>query len=434
MVSNLSRACKTNGLCTPLRQCDERKPCCTNCAKRGLACSFRRPTATAQADAHGLALPSTPAATSDRSAAPSDSHPNPNPNVCGTPVYLSSSAPTSCSSQIPNVELIHLELLHNYTTLTSQTLSADPMLKSLWRINVPQVGLSHAYVMHSIFAISALHISLSSDRQRAFYRNVAQSEHGLALQDIVSNLHNVVADNCSAIYIAAVLTFLYAWACPREPGEPFLVSRSGPVESIFLLRGVRSIIESWREQLVAGPFGLMLQLGSSRMGAEARSLVASTAWLSTAEHAQMAYLRRLAAYRARDDDTAVVYEHNITELEACFCSVLNGSDTTSRSRERSPVPLYNATSRTLLPAALTSNIFSWLYRMEDSFIELLSNRDPLALVITANFCVLLKHLGSSWWTEGWSTKLLQEIWDLLDEEYRLWIRWPIEELGWRPRA
>ncbi len=70
--------------------------------------------------------------------------------------------------------------------------------------------------------------------------------------------------------------------------------------------------------------------------------------------------------------------------------------------------------------------------MDDGFIEMLDQRSPPALVIFAHFVVLLKYLGSCWWMQGWSTHLLQEIWSLLDQEHRVWIRWPIEEIGWLP--
>lgn len=72
--------------------------------------------------------------------------------------------------------------------------------------------------------------------------------------------------------------------------------------------------------------------------------------------------------------------------------------------------------------------------MDDQFIEMLNQRSPLALVVFAHFAVLLKYLGSCWWMQGWPTHLLQEIWEHLDQEHRVWIRWPIEEIGWLPSS
>jgi hypothetical protein len=36
----------------------------------------------------------------------------------------------------PGLNLLDLELLHNYVTSTANTLHADPAMKTLWKINV----------------------------------------------------------------------------------------------------------------------------------------------------------------------------------------------------------------------------------------------------------------------------------------------------------
>jgi hypothetical protein len=36
----------------------------------------------------------------------------------------------------PGLNLLDLELLHNYTTSTANTLHIDPVMKTLWKINV----------------------------------------------------------------------------------------------------------------------------------------------------------------------------------------------------------------------------------------------------------------------------------------------------------
>ena len=402
-------------------QCDERKPICGNCAKHGVDCDY---------------------VLSDAVAASPTPHTGPRSASAATPGHASASGVQASSAdehesllRIPALESIHLELLHNYTTLTSQTLSEDPLLKTVWRINVPKVGFVYDFVMRSIFALSALHTSLFAADKKGFYLNVARAEHGAALREITLTLSNVTAENCSALYIAAALTFFYAWASPRQPGDFFLVSNTGAAEWVFLLQGVRSISENWRAALLKGPFSPMLRLGEDRMGNLARHCRRSAAWLSTVEHAQLAYLRRAVVQAAPDAETTAIYEQNIDRLETSFCSIFGVTRNAVNSPvASSPSSLRDPGDRSGLTVALTSNVYSWVYRLDDAFIELLIKRDPLALVIFAHFCVLLKFLGSCWWMQGWSTHLMQEIWDLLDEEHRLWICWPIEELGWRPKA
>jgi hypothetical protein len=50
----------------------------------------------------------------------------------------------------PGLNLLDLELLHNYVTSTANTLHTDPAMKTLWKINVslklPTCGISPARV------------------------------------------------------------------------------------------------------------------------------------------------------------------------------------------------------------------------------------------------------------------------------------------------
>lgn len=323
---------------------------------------------------------------------------------------------------------IHLELLHNFITLTSHTLSNDLVLRNIWRITVPQIGFQYDYVMRSILALSALHMSLYSTDKRDFYLQIARSEHGAALQKIAATLPHVGADNCSALYISAALTFFYAWAAPRSPGDFFLVSNEGVAEWVFLLHGVRSISSGWHAELAKGPFSAMIRMGTSRLNAGAEDGPASTAWLSTTEHAHLTQLRRVISQAPVDRETMSILEKNIDNLEVSFRATFSESGWAAAS-DGSPG---SRPDRNITAWALTSNIYSWLYKMDHQFIEMLNQRSPLALVVFAHFVVLLKYLGSCWWMQGWSTHLLQEIWSLLDEEHRMWIRWPIEEIGWLP--
>ena len=306
------------------------------------------------------------------------------------------------------------------------------MLRNLWRINVPQVGFSNGFVMRSIFALSALHMSLFSPTRRDFYLNVARSEHGAALREIVPLLSHVTADNCAAAYIAAALTFLYAWAVPRQRGDLFVVNKSGAVEWVVLIQGVRSISEAWRTELSSGPFGPMFRLGGSRIEGVGMRYSKSAAWQSTNEHIQLSYLAATAVCAASNAQVAKVYQQSIHNLEMCFCAVFCSSNNLSMIQDDGVDSTTKAIGQSISPAGLTSNMYSWLYKMDDKFIDLLKQNDPVTLVIFAHFCVLLKFLSSCWWMQGWSTHLLQEVWRLLDDEHRLWIRWPIEEIGWKP--
>jgi hypothetical protein len=55
-----------------------------------------------------------------------------------------------------------------------------------------------------------------------------------------------------------------------------------------------------------------------------------------------------------------------------------------------------------------------------------------AVVIFAHFSILLKHHESHWWLQGWAEHLISRAYEILDDEHRSWIEWPMREVGWMP--
>ncbi|CAK7212610.1 hypothetical protein SCUCBS95973_001522 [Sporothrix curviconia] len=461
------------GICKRRKiKCDESRPGCANCTKHGVECDFLAGPASTTArstparPSRGSSLPATPlpsrsanlpslpslSSLSSMSSLPPQTFSQPLPPASQRPppsISALAGAPDSSLHASQPLQITHLELLHNYSTLTSYSLSADPVLRNVWRLNVPQEGFRHDFVLRSVFALSALHMAAfaANPADKARYLQVARAEHGAALREFVTALSRASADNCSALYISAVMTFMYAWAAPRQPGDIFLVGKSPPetggnedsggdghastVADWFpLVRGLRSITDAWLAEILRGPFGIVMRLGHESLGGGRpahEDRIKSAAWQSTAEHAQFEYLRRVVLKAATADpdphENPAVYATSLDTLERSFVYSYSTEGRTpgAATDQSSPVGL-----------AQTSSVYAWLYCMEDAFVELVVQRRPLALVVFAHFCVLLRLLSGCWWMQGASTHLMQEIWDLLDADHRLWIRWPIEELGWRP--
>jgi hypothetical protein len=71
----------------------------------------------------------------------------------------------------------------------------------------------------------------------------------------------------------------------------------------------------------------------------------------------------------------------------------------------------------------------WPARVSQDYLNLLKERDPAALVVLAHYCLLLEPLESNWYMSGFRKKLLTRIYNQLDEEWRQWLQWPLEEIG-----
>ena len=76
----------------------------------------------------------------------------------------------------------------------------------------------------------------------------------------------------------------------------------------------------------------------------------------------------------------------------------------------------------------TSLGLSWVVRIPELFISMVSRREPVALVVLAHFCLLLNRLEGIWWIPGLSRRLLQDIHQTLGKKWESQISWPLQDL------
>ena len=163
------------------------------------------------------------------------------------------------------LNMLDLELLHNFCTSTCYTLHSDPTLKTLWRLNVPRLGFKYDFVMHGILSLSALHLASTRPEQREWYISHAMLQNQAALGLVTSIPLNITDENCSAIYLFSILTFILKLASPRKPGDLLVIGESGLQEWLILFRGMQAIIQASHEPLQSGVLGPMFSVGARRL-------------------------------------------------------------------------------------------------------------------------------------------------------------------------
>ena len=298
---------------------------------------------------------------------------------------------------------MELELLHHYTTSTCYTISRHPVVQTIFRINVPQLGFTSQFVMHALLAISALHIARFKPEHEAAYFSRAIVFHEMAMRDVARILPHVTQDNCAALYVFSVLTCVIPCAKPRRGRDFLLMGDGGISEWLIAFRGTRSIVESASEMLLNSPIAAIFSDGVRKT----QRREAFTA----KKHPYLLNLYQLLDEATTSQEILETYKSAVDELcksfEAVFEPAMQGFE--------------------------SSDVFFWLFRVSGDYLTLLAAREPLALIIFAHFCVLLKQLEWTWWMEGWSNHLLFRIYNSVCSEYRPWLQWPIEQIGWVPQ-
>lgn len=321
--------------------------------------------------------------------------------------YESGSTPAPVARPTGLSNVADLELLHNYSTSTAYTISNVTDMQSFYRVNVPQLGFSHPFVLHAIMALSARHLAHFRVSKRASYIAKADHHWEIGLRTASALIPTVNDDNAPALYIFAVFSCFYTLAKGPKPRDFLIFSDNGLAEWLMLLRGVRAIMETTNNSIRHGPLSPLFATAIVRV-----QRFHDHAPASDSEHARIAELRQLVTDIAGDSPNLSTYLSAIDDISRCFACVFDESRPS--------------------PSAFSQTVFIWLYRVSDDFVLCLQQRQPVALTIFAYFVVLMNELGTNWWMQGWIYHLLAGIHDALDEGSRPWIRWPMEKLGWIP--
>ncbi|KAF7590875.1 hypothetical protein BBP40_002289 [Aspergillus hancockii] len=300
--------------------------------------------------------------------------------------------------------LFDLKLLHIWTTETYRTLSPRPELQTIWRVEAPKVGFSSPYVMHAILSVASLHLSrLCSPERKQQCFNEAQLHHDAAMQTVVPNISRLIEEQGTAVILFSWLTCFYSCGRPRTQDESLLLGRDGPAEWLTFFRGNKVILESSSDTFRSGILAPVFANG------ERNAYLRQTAPVNEGEK-YVGELRNLILEHVTDPEERQTYCDVLDLLSKSFVIIM---DSNSRVVE-------------------TTVVLSWLLEVSNEYIEFLRRKSPLALIIYAYFCVLVKKMEWMWWVEGLSHQFMGEIYGALDEVYRTRLQWPMSEIGWSP--
>ncbi|KAI3572647.1 C6 zinc finger protein [Fusarium oxysporum f. sp. albedinis] len=383
-------------------KCDERKPQCSNCVRRELRCSFLPPNPHTASPCGNFGSSSL---TSACDATPVTQIPPPSTSGCVQ--YVPAALPDVPRTLSPEqasegLDIEDFFLLHHYTISTSYTLAVVPGLDTFMRINLPQIAFSNKFLLHGTLAIAALHLSRfkKNASEANSYMMKALHHYGTALRTATPLMASINAQNGPALYLFSTLCFSFTLGLGPKPGDFLLFGQQGIAQWLGQLQGMRSLLDTKPELFQDDTLAPMFQLS-------VRSLAQS---ITRIDH--FPELREQIQQAASEDPELVHYSKALDQLSQGFDFAWLS---TSKVAQLPP-----------------QQVFVWVYQLEDDFVRLLQEEKPIPLVILSYFCILLNRLSSFWWTRGWAEHLLSEIHSSLDEEYKIWMRRPMEETGWIP--
>lgn len=304
---------------------------------------------------------------------------------------LSGDGETAATTPTSALNLHDLELMMHWCNATFHTLSRNERTDLVWRNVVPEEALSHPFLMHGILALSALHLARTGPEpsRRAAYLNRAVTHQNQALALFRELLGDINESNAKAMFAFAGIVVVYTFGFPHTPDvqDPWTCV-DDLYQVLVLARGVQQVIRSPADYLSHSNFAPILQVEEV--------------------HA-----------RLPDDATATI--NNLHEAnEVC------GARDQSHETEVYTATIDNvAEMLSWVYGGMTSSVIAgrWAIKLPSRFLELLREREPMALVMLAHFGVLLQFLKHRWCFDEWCVRVAKAVWMLLDDQWRPLIHW-----------
>lgn len=308
-------------------------------------------------------------------------------------------------AQTSALGITDLRLLHNWTLEAYKGFGDIVEEESFWQIEVPQLACTNPFLMHSLLAVSCLHLARQSMDRRDHYPTIAVEYQNKALpayRSMISDLeHSKNEQKGRAMIAFASLTTYYAVLSP--PSTDSRLSKASRVlahltESFSLLRGAAEIFAEFRDSLEGCT---MISRTRAVSGAIDLSLNPEDARLATLKPL---ISRDLGVSSIGADNRSQVSSNALYLLRRCFAMP---------SLPSKPVNIMRA-------------LHIWVVSIPNAYLEALSELRPGALVVLAHWCILLKRAETIWYLQGSAENIMSTIYGVLNEEWRARIAWPLQ--------
>lgn len=287
-----------------------------------------------------------------------------------------------------------LKLMVQWFTATIYTVTYDEMSLRNYQQGVSREAMSHGFLMSSILATSALHLSETTmePNLRGNYAVTAFGHHNRCLASYKPEMAKVTSSNYTAtVAFASLISICSFVLCrPSHPTKNFTL--------VDDLRQIFGLTRSWHEVLRTAPV-------VQKEYFDPNLTLSSTSELPEPTRNALRHLRELNMHMSRQGS------HKETEVYGSAIETLTASFGSLQKKDRTP-----------------HLVSTWANSMPEMFLKLIEEHRTLALIILAHYCVILNHFNEIWWLRDWGKGLLASIWRGIDPGYRENLAWPMNEL------
>ena len=298
----------------------------------------------------------------------------------------------------------HMELLHHFIAVTATAISPGSPGREIWHMTVPRIALSHEWLMHSILAVSALHIAHLRPEKCRMYRQRAAMHQDQALQGQQKALAKPTSENGDALFAFTLVITYLAFAAVESPESAEERPLQGAIRCLHMLQGIRTIHSAVNRFVEQGPLGPLLNIHPGNIKSNPLFRDQFTE----------AHFSSLLIFASTNGDVNDDQEMHDTESYAGAASSLRASFLKVEAVPKGQ--------------PITPPIWSWAARLSHNFVTRFGEGKAVPLVLVAHWCVLLAQVPHYWFISGWVDQTMGEITLCLAQVHRQWLDWPNEKI------
>ena len=311
--------------------------------------------------------------------------------------------------QTTSLNLRDLILLQNWTTEAYLGFGDRPGDERIWQVDIVQLAYDSPFLMRGILAVSALHLAKFHPERESEYVGEAVNHQIVALPAYRHALKEITEQNCHALLAFAGLITVYAFQGAIRGRSILPYSKDdqddpiAPPEWFQLHRGLKNLLTGTITQwLVNGPM----------------------------KHQLRSYDRWHFEYYFNPDDYRLLQ----------FASFVDSPESRGiicqdevNAMKASMQDLRQSFALAMSPHTDINNKFAawmWAENVQAPYVAMFGRKSPYALVLLAMACILLHRAAPTcWYLQEAPQRIMSEIYNCVDREWRRWIAWPIREIG-----
>ena len=300
--------------------------------------------------------------------------------------------------------LLELKLLHNYNVKLCYTLMVDtPTAEDAWIRMAPQIGFENEALLHSIYAVSALHIA-DTDPDVLGGREEAIDTHsrylGMAIHEHQHDIRTLNEKNFDAACLTSAFLRMHAFVQLRsrclDPYEP-------PVSWLLMTRGAMDVFKTSYRWMHDHDDAIAARL-TKRMP----FVFDDEAKFAPKNRQDLLYL----LHRDDEDVRTEVWGAEDRLAYETTLSYIGGL-----KMEMNNTASYSDLCRKLI-------IFPFL--VHSRYFELVTQQKPRALMILGHYFALLARFRSHWWVGDSGRRELHALYTALPDKWRNFLSEPMK--------